>query len=52
MSQSGLGFYIYLNIVIKKIDENLTDDQFEFRRNIETLEAILCFILIIEKFSK
>lgn len=35
-----------------RIEENLTEDQFGFRRNTGTGEAILCLRLITEKMSR
>jgi len=36
----------------KKIEDNLTEDQFGFRKNKGTRETILCLRLIIEKYSE
>ena len=40
---------IILGRIEKKIDENLAEDQFDFRKNRGTREAILCLRTIVEK---
>ena len=40
---------IILGRIEKKMDENLAADQFGFRKNRGTREAILCFRSIVEK---